>query len=106
MFQFCIMKLLVNVVYEWPLRPAMIETYDTLLSNTKHVVFAPTCYDHGIQTKETFQTVDVEGITAEMQLTTFIESNGEIRLDQKSICEQVNCQPSCPKINFGPDTLC
>ena len=84
----------------------MIETYDTLLSNTKHVVFAPTCYDHGIQTKETFQTVDVEGITAEMQLTTFIESNGEIRLDQKSICEQVNCQPSCPKINFGPDTLC
>ena len=84
----------------------MIETYDTLSLNTKHVVFAPTCYDHGIQTSKKFQTINVEGISAEMQLTTFIESNGEIRLDQKSTCEQVNCEPSCPKIEFGPNTLC
>ena len=85
-------------------RPAMIQTFEILQNSTQHVVFAPTCYDHGILTSPTFQSINIDGLTAEEQLNLFINDN--VRRNQKSSCEQVNCEGSCDSIDFGPNSFC
>ena len=83
----------------------MIQTFEILQNSTQHIVFAPTCYDHGILTSPTFQSIiNIDGLTAEEQLNLFINEN--VRRNQKSSCEQVNCEGSCDTIDYGPNSFC
>ena len=82
----------------------MIQTFETLKNCSQHVVFAPTCYAHGILTNPSFQSINIDGLNAEEQLNLFINNN--VRHNEKSSCEQVNCEGSCDTINYGPNSFC
>ncbi|XP_023340527.1 palmitoleoyl-protein carboxylesterase NOTUM isoform X3 [Eurytemora carolleeae] len=84
-------------------RPDMEETVADIVSNPEHVVFAPACYDHGIMTSSKFQSIKVEGISAEDQLLTWLSGFKE---DVMSSCAGVNCQETCEHVGVGDDALC
>ena len=50
------------------------------------------------------QSINIDGLTAEEQLNLFINEN--VRRNQKSSCEQVNCEGSCDTIDYGPNSFC
>jgi len=89
---------------EDPYRLGMRITVDAIEQNVKHVVFAPACYLHGLMTQKVFQNIKVDGISAQDQLISWLE-DGE-RRRAVSYCEGVNCQPSCPEIEIGPQSWC
>jgi hypothetical protein len=65
-----------------------------LTSSSRHVVFAPACYRHGLSEEAAFDTLAVDGITAQGQLEAFVIASE--RKNAVSGCLGVNCEETCP----------
>merc|ERR1712098_493840 len=89
---------------EDPFRTGMIRTIEQIWDNEEHVVFAPACYNHCILMGEGFNSIQVEGISAQDQLLAWIGENKRLRA--VSTCDGVNCQPTCPEMETGEHTFC
>lgn len=86
--------------------PRMLSTIDSLASVTSpHVVFAPACYFHGINTEPLWNQISIDGITAQEQLVDWLFDNHE-KVSAISDCSGVNCQETCPAIELGPSSRC
>ena len=72
--------------------------------DSPHIVFAPTCYQHGMLTDSKFWnevTVNGGNVTAQSQMLAWLEDS-EI-LDGVSTCDGVNCDEACPPVDISDD---
>ena len=73
-------------------------------ADSPHVVFAPTCYQHGMLTSSKFWsevTVNGGSVTAQSQLLAWL--NDSEKLDGVSTCDGVNCEEACPHVNISDE---
>jgi len=87
---------------ESPFRSGMVATLEAVWDRG-HVVFGAACYMHGLLTGPDWQTLEVEGVTAESVLLSWL---GGERVHAVSSCRGVNCQPGCPRLTPGQHTYC
>ena len=67
-------------------------------------MFGPACYHHGMLKSPTFWnnvTVNGNDVTAQKQLLAWL--NNSTKLEGISICNGVNCEQSCPRVDVSEE---
>ena len=82
-----------------PFRKRMTALAEKIRDSDSQVVFAPACYRHGDQSTSVFQSIKVDGVSAEDQLLKFIFD--DVRESHISVCDGVNCEPTCPAVEVS-----
>lgn len=84
---------------EDPFRERMTALAERIRDSDSQVVFAPACYRHGDQSTSVFQSITVDGVSAEDQLLRMVVD--DVRENHISSCEGVNCEQTCPAVEVS-----
>ena len=65
--------------------------------SSPHAVFAPACFKHGMNLTPLFQSVQINGISAQDQLIAWLYE--EDKITAISLCDGLNCEETCPEMD-------